>query len=162
MKQVTSATKNIAEAADETSKTLRVVREGFAQTQASIDETLAIVRRPLKDVDPKAVAQTVTAIRNAATSLDARLSSREAGQAIASLGDPVNHVNHLVPSVDLVVRAGREDLTATLSYLRQASENLREVSRVLALSGRQDLPQEAVFSSPDRGSCGTPLRIRRR
>ena len=65
-------------------------------------------------------------------SLQGRLQAKETGAAIASLSETLRDINQLVVDVDLVVRSGREDLTAGLSNVRQAAEDLREFSRILA------------------------------
>ena len=132
LREVNTAVVNIGEAAHETTETLRVVRKGFVTTTNELDATLISIRRPLQDIDPKVVAQTFSSVRDAAHSLDQRLSAKETGQAIASMGDAVNRANNLIQDVDMAVRAGRDDFAATLSYLRQAAEDLREFSRILA------------------------------
>jgi phospholipid/cholesterol/gamma-HCH transport system substrate-binding protein len=130
--QVTHAAAAMSDAATEMSKTLYAVRQTLDSTQQELHNTLQAYQRPMRDIDPKEVARTVSALRGAASTLNERLSAEETGKTIASFGDTVNRVNRLVQDVDLVVRAGREDFTASLAYMRQAAEDIREFSRILA------------------------------
>ena len=76
-------------------------------------------------------------------SLEVRLSDKQLGKIVADLGVALGDLTALLKNTDLVVRAGREDFTATLKYIRQAAEDLREFSRIIAqnpsaiLSGRE-------------------------
>lgn len=132
VREVTHTAQAVTELANEGTKTLFNIRQTIDGTQQEIIRTLQAVQRPIRDVDPKEVAGTVTAIRVAATRMGDRLGAEETGRAIASFGDTITRINRLIQDVDLVVRAGREDFTESLSYLRQAAEDLREFSRILA------------------------------
>ena len=132
LSEVTRSTSAVGDAAEEATRTLHRVRDGVGDVEGEVVATLRAFQRPVKDVDPKEVARAVSAVRNAATTLNSRLSAEETGRALASAGATLDRVNHLIQDVDLAVRAGREDFTASLSYLRQASEDLREFSRILA------------------------------
>lgn len=132
VREVTHTAVAVTDLANEATKTLFAVRQTIDGTQQEIVRTLQAVQRPIREVDPKEVASTVAAIRVAATRMGDRLGAEETGKAIASFGDTVGRINRLIQDVDLVVRAGREDFTESLSYLRQAAEDLREFSRILA------------------------------
>lgn len=132
LSEVKRSTGAVGDAAEEATRTLHRVRDGVGTVEGEVVSTLQAFQRPVKDVDPKEVARAVSAVRNAATTLNARLSAEETGRALASAGATLDRVNHLIQDVDLAVRAGREDFTASLSYMRQAAEDLREFSRILA------------------------------
>lgn len=130
--QVVKTAASVDEAAAEATVTLKSVRTSVKNVEFSLVSTLDVVREPLTQVDPAEVAATLHHIHSISTGLDKRLNSEDTGRAIAAVGNTVNRVNNLVQDVDLAVRSGREDFTATLSYLRQAAEDLREFSRILA------------------------------
>lgn len=130
--EMSRTTQALGEAAHEATGTLRTLHKSVAHVEGALISTLESVQRPLQDIDPKEVAGTVRAVHSAAAALDKRLGSREMGQAVASMGATLDRVNQLVLDVDLAVRSGREDFTASLSYMRQAAEDLREFSRILA------------------------------
>jgi phospholipid/cholesterol/gamma-HCH transport system substrate-binding protein len=130
--RVLHTAESIGAAADEVGKTLKVARGSMEGLSLEATKTLQAVRRPLGDIDPRQVAGTVAALHTALKRLDDRLSGEETGRAIASFGDTMGRMNRLIGDVDIIVRAGREDFTASLSYIRQAAEDLREFSRILA------------------------------
>ena len=111
---------------------LNRVADAVVETAAEATRTLQAYQRPVRDIDPREVAGAVSAVRRAASQVESRLAAPETGRAITSLGDTLERASNLIDDVDTAVRAGRQDFTATLSYLRQASEDLREFSRLLA------------------------------
>lgn len=122
----------IREAADETKLTVRRARQLIDNVEGELQATLQTVRGALTGVKGTQVAATLDAVEGAAGELRARLGQAETGAAIASFNQTLHRVDHLVRDVDLAVRAGRDDFGKTLSYLRQAAEDLREFSRILA------------------------------
>ena len=130
--QVAKTAQSVGEAANEATITLKGVRSSVQNVEESFVTTMDVVRRPIAEIDPLEVAETVHSVRNVAAALDKRISSEETGRAFTAMAATVDRVNLLVQDVDLAVRSGREDFTATLSYLRQAAEDLREFSRILA------------------------------
>lgn len=108
------------------------VESTLATLRRETGATLQEVRRPLQQIDPKDVAETVKATRAAMHKLDARLGEKEAGQLMANLQEALRDLQRVVRDVEISVRAGREDFVSTLSYLRQAAEDMREFSRIIA------------------------------
>lgn len=106
--------------------------KSIEKVQRDIEGVSSSVRRSFEEVDPKDLARTVRAFRRAMESLNQRLAQEEAGEAIAQLTKTLTQLASLSDDLDLAVRAGREDFTASLSYLRQAAEDLREFSRIIA------------------------------
>jgi phospholipid/cholesterol/gamma-HCH transport system substrate-binding protein len=116
--------------------------EGTLLMRASKDEiqlTLVAARgaiqqaeKLIKAADAEQVRTTITAARSAMISLDQRLSSAELGQSITNLGIALAKLNQLLGEMDLAVRASREDFVTSLSHVRQATEDLREFSRIIA------------------------------
>jgi phospholipid/cholesterol/gamma-HCH transport system substrate-binding protein len=130
--EVRRTTAALGDTAHEATRTLRRLHDGAEALEQESIVTLKAVQRPLQQVDPHDVAQAIAALRAAANTFNNRLSAAETGRALASLGETLSSTNHLIQDVDLAVRAGREDFTASLSYMRQAAEDLREFSRILA------------------------------
>ena len=64
--------------------------------------------------------------------LNHRLSNKEMGQAIQDMAAALNELTRLIQAADLTVRAGREDFVSALSELRQAAQDVREFSRIIA------------------------------
>jgi replicative DNA helicase len=116
----------------EGTRSLSSVREEVEKTLEEARVTLREVRRPLSQVDPAEVAKTVVSTQRAMAALDMRLSSAEVGKAIDNLITTLDQVTQMLQSIDLAVRAGRDDFVATLSDLRQAAEDVREFSRIIA------------------------------
>lgn len=104
------------------------LRETLASTRKTLDET----RRILAAVDEKDVRATVASARSAMGSLDRQLSDEELDQAFKDLRGALVNLTTLVQNMDLTVRASREDLVLSLKYVRQATEDLREFSRIIA------------------------------
>lgn len=138
-----SASKHIGAVAGEGERSIRKVREDVNATLAEARTTLKAFREPIAGVDPKDVEATLLATRSAVENLDRRLSDAQLGQTIDQLGVALKDITRLLQATDLTVRAGREDFAATLKYLRQAAEDLREFSRIIAqnpsalISGRE-------------------------
>lgn len=95
----------------------------------AILQDIAKLLRPLPAELPK---QTLLAVRNAAQQIEQRVASADTGEALNRASTAMRQLDVLIGDVDVAVRAGRQDFTATLSYLRQAAEDLREFSRILA------------------------------
>lgn len=121
----------------------QVLRQDIGDTLEEARTTIREYRRPIEKLDPEEIAQTVTAARRAMESLDARLSDERLSKAVDELLVALTDLAALLQSTDLTIRAGREDFVATLKYVRQAAEDLREFSRIIAqnpsalLSGRE-------------------------
>ncbi|MFO0724382.1 MAG: MlaD family protein [Myxococcota bacterium] len=130
--EVAKSGSSIRGTADATTKTLNEVRDDLRTTLEATRTTLIEARRILSGVDQKAVGDTVIAARSAMTSLDQRLSSAELGDTIDRLGKAMAELAKLIGELDLAVRASREDFTMSLKHVRQATEDLREFSRIIA------------------------------
>lgn len=122
---IASATEGIAGLTKSSADTLDRVQQDIAAITTAL-------RRPLERMDPNDVARTLTATRRAMESLNARLAQNETGEALTQLTKTMERMSALIDDLDLAVRAGREDFTASLSYIRQAAEDLREFSRIIA------------------------------
>ena len=129
---VARASTQVATLTGEGESSIKAVRQEIVATLEEVRATIKDVRRPLSKLDPDDVAEAVTSIRRAADSLDQRLSGKELGKAIDDLQVAMTNLTRLLEDVDVTVRAGREDFTAALSYIRQAAEDLREFSRIIA------------------------------
>ncbi|MEM6733264.1 MAG: MlaD family protein [Myxococcota bacterium] len=126
------ALNGLADASEGVSDLTRSGADSLASVQEDIEAITAAVRRPLEKVNPDDLARTLSATRRAMESLNARLAKGETGEALSKLSDTLGRMSQLIDDLDLAVRAGREDFTASLSYIRQAAEDLREFSRIIA------------------------------
>lgn len=124
-------------------RSIALVRHEIERTLEEARTTFKEFRRPLEKVDPQQVADTIDAARRAMLSLDKRLSDKQLGMAVDELLVALTELTRLLRNTDLLLRAGRADFTATLKYVRQAAEDLREFSRIIAqnpsalISGRE-------------------------
>ncbi|MBI5510306.1 MAG: MCE family protein [Deltaproteobacteria bacterium] len=129
---VARASEHIATLTGEGETSIKAVRHEVIATLEEARTTIKDARRPLSKLDPDDVAEAVASVRRAADSIDTRISSRELGRAIDDMQVALTGLSRLLEDVDVTVRAGREDFTAALSSIRQAAEDLREFSRVIA------------------------------
>lgn len=129
---VSRASETVISLGGEGNRSVKKITEEIVKTLDEARVTLREVRRPLADIDPKEMAGAVASARRAMTSLDKRLSNKEMGKAIADMVTALNDLTRLLQAADLTVRAGREDFVAALSDLRQAAQDIREFSRIIA------------------------------
>lgn len=140
---VANASAAFTQIAGEGERSVRILREDLSRTLEEARVTIEAYRRPISKIDPNEVAATLRAAKGAMESLDHRLSDAQLGQTITELSVALNDLTRLLQNTDLVLRAGRDDFIATLKYLRQAAEDLREFSRIIAqnpsalISGRE-------------------------
>jgi phospholipid/cholesterol/gamma-HCH transport system substrate-binding protein len=143
MNGIANASGAITELAQEGDNSIEIVRADINKTLEEARVTIKAYREPISGIDPQEVKATLNAARSALTSLDTRLSDAQLGDTITQLGLALKDVTRLLQSTDLILRAGRDDFVATLKYLRQAAEDLREFSRIIAqnpsalISGRE-------------------------
>lgn len=122
----------IRNVSNETAVTLREVRTDLRKTLVATRTTLDQMRRLLAAVDSKQVNKTVTAAANVMTTLDQKLNAEELGETLEALQQALANVVTLMQELDLTVRASREDLVLSLKHVRQATQDLREFSRIIA------------------------------
>ncbi len=104
----------------------------LTKTAASTRGVLNSVNKTVSQIDGAELNKAVIAARHAMENLNKRLSDAEAGVAIKDLSKALQETARMLDEVDLIVRAGREDFVASLSYIRAAAEDLREFSRIIA------------------------------
>ena len=117
---------------NEAAATMRSSRSELTATLASARGSLDEVRRILGAVEESEVKDTLRSANIAMRSLQQALDKEELGKALVSLRESLVNLSQLAQELDLSVRAGREDLVLSLKYIRQASEDLREFSRLIA------------------------------
>jgi ABC-type transporter Mla subunit MlaD len=122
----------VRSAASEGAATLKAVRGDLKETLAEAAGAIHEAQRILKAVDSKEIDATMAATRSAMTKLDARLSEAEMGAALANMRTALTNLTKLLQELDLAVRASREDFVTSLGHVRQATEDLREFSRIIA------------------------------
>lgn len=123
---------SIRNASNEAAVTMKDVRGEFKTTLVAARTTLDEMRRLLKAVDTKSVNEGVAAASSAMKTLDEKLNAEELGETIAQLQVALANLVKLMGELDLTVRASREDLVLSLKHVRQATQDLREFSRIIA------------------------------
>lgn len=126
------ALESVAKTGDAIAKLSSQTHGAVERVEQEINTTMRTLRRPLQDVDPAALAKAVVNFQGAMGAMQDRLSDKEAGKLIQDLEGSITQVNRVLRDVELSVRAGREDFVTSLRYLRQASEDIREFSRIIA------------------------------
>lgn len=129
---MTRALNGVADATEGVAELTRTGASSLKQVEEDIAAITSAIRRPLERVDPNDLARTLSATRRAMEALTARLAQSETGAALTQLTKTMERMSALIDDLDLAVRASREDFTASLSYMRQAAEDLREFSRIIA------------------------------
>ena len=132
LEEVTRSGAALRETSVEANLTLREVRGELKDTLVAARRSLEEVQRILGAVDAKAVAATVNNANSAVAALNDRLNDAQLGKTLSDLQVALTNVTKLVQNLDLTVRASREDLVLSLKYVRQATEDLREFSRIIA------------------------------
>lgn len=122
---VGKASEQLAILSKESTETMRELR-------GEVKATVIAVRRPLEKIDPDAIAGTLKSTRGVMAALEQRLSPEEGGVAIRNLGIAMTEVAKILQEADIAFRASREDFTATMASMREAAEDFREFSRILA------------------------------
>ena len=117
---------------EETTLSMKVLRTEMAGSLRAAQAALAQTERVLRAVDEGDIRGTVQSARRAMDSLDRQLSSKELEATFEELQTALTHVTRLAQDMDLTVRASREDLVLSLKYVRQATQDLREFSRIIA------------------------------
>ncbi len=110
-------------------------------------DAVSSIRRKAEGVlDAKRVAGVLDDARAAVGDVRARLGKDELGKFTRALNRLTAKTESLVERIDLVVARGRQDLSATLRYLAETTENLRDFSRLI----RED-PSRLLRAQERRG-----------
>jgi phospholipid/cholesterol/gamma-HCH transport system substrate-binding protein len=120
--------KNLAGAADRLSGTLEEIRRAAQESR----EAVAAVRRAAEGVlDSKRVAGVLDEARGTLEDLHRRVGADEFGKVTAALHQLAQRTQALVEKLDLVVMRSREDVQASLRFLTETAENMRDFSRLI-------------------------------
>jgi ABC-type transporter Mla subunit MlaD len=130
--ELTRTTHHIGDTAQSLTHIIHNTEETIARVETVSVDAIHAITVVINALDGDVISNTITYIRDAAKTLSERLSVEEAGKAVAAFSSALDQVSRLIGDIDLVVRASREDFTSSLSYIRQAAEDLREFSRILA------------------------------
>lgn len=115
-----------------TSGVLEDNRGEIKRMLAAIRGNLQQTERILGAIDEDEVAGTIQAARQAMQAVDRRFGDEEFGRLVVQLRRTLTNVTGLLGELDLAVRASREDFVLALKRVREASEDLREFSRLIA------------------------------
>lgn len=130
--EVARTGKSVRGVSDEATLTMRELRGDLKATLVAARKTLDETNRILAAVDTDSVRGTVASASAAMAALDRNLRRVELGRTLAELQVALTELTRLAQNLDLTVRASREDLVLSLKYVRQATEDLREFSRIIA------------------------------
>ena len=130
--QLTETAAALERLGNQSSAFLSENRGELRRTLISVRRNLESTSRILSAVDEDDVAGTLRAARGAMTSIDRRFSDAEFGKLVVQLRKTLSDVTLLLGELDLAVRASREDFVLALKRMREASEDLREFSRLIA------------------------------
>lgn len=132
LEEVAKSGHSVRATADATTKTLDELRGELKLTLVAARGTLDESKRVLAALDDKQLRETVGAASSSMRALEQRLSSAELGTTIDRTGRAMAKLATLMEDLELTVRAGREDVVMSLKHVRQATEDLREFSRIIA------------------------------
>ncbi len=134
---------NLNRASARLSAALEEIRLAAKETR---DAVASIRRRAEGVLDYRRVAAVLDDARAAIGDVRARLSKSEIGQVTQALNRLAIRTESLVEKVELVVSRSRQDLRASMRYLAETTENLRDFSRLI----RED-PSLLLRSQERRG-----------
>jgi len=124
--------KTLVENLNVATERLTATLDEFRMTAREAREAVAGVRRKAEGVlDSTRVTALLDDGRGLMADLRKRASPAELGQVIESLTTLSKRTDSLVEKLDLLVSRSREDLRDSLRYLAQATENLRDFSRLI-------------------------------
>jgi len=121
VQQTVMATEKLNEVLDELRRAARESRDAIASVRKQAEGVL----------DAKRVAAVLDDARGAIGEVRKRVGADELGKVTRSLEGLVSHLDSMVTKVDMVVLRSREDLRSSLRYLAEATENLRDFSRLI-------------------------------
>ena len=132
LEQMPASARAITALANESTATLKDLRGDVHRTLSEAEASLREVRRILGAADTKLVREALVSANAAMRSLDSTLSDARLGESIGALQNALASLTKLLGELDLAVRASREDFVLSLKHVRQATEDLREFSRIIA------------------------------
>ncbi len=119
---------NLASSSSRLSAVLDEVRLTVKETR----EAVGGIRRSAERVlDGKRVAGVLDEARGTLSEIHKRVGDQELGKTTRLLERLVDHTSSLVDKVDLIVSRSREDLRASMHFLAETTENLRDFSRMI-------------------------------
>lgn len=130
--QLTETAGSFERLANASSAVLEDNRGEIRRTLTSVRKNLVSLEGILSAVDEKEIRSTLQAARGAMEAIDQRFSDAEFGRLVVNLRRSLQNISGLIGEMDLAVRASREDFVLALKRVREASEDLREFSRIIA------------------------------
>lgn len=116
----------------ESSRSMRELRGEVRRTLVAARGTLQQTDRLLGAVPTTDVTKTVKTASALMSTLNKQLSTDEMQRLFVELKEALANLTRLAQSMDLTVRASREDLVLSLQHARQATQDLRDFSRLIA------------------------------
>ncbi len=126
--QIDKILHNLANASSRLSLALDEIRLTAKETR----ESVAGIRRAAEKVlDGKKVAEVLEEARGTLAEIHRRVGDKELGKVTRLMERLVDRTSSLVDRVDLIVSRSGEDLRASVRYLAETAENLRDFSRLI-------------------------------
>lgn len=132
LNEVAKTSASIRNVTDEAQVTLQEARKEISLTLQAARDTLQDLQKIAQALDPKLVRETLVSANTAVRGLEKSLNSEELSSLFADLRMALLNLTRLMQSLDLTVRAGRDDLVVSLKYVRQAAQDIRDFSRIIA------------------------------
>ncbi len=96
--------------------------------RTSLDRTASL----LSSVDEQKVQSSVESVERILSRFDQELARVQLGEAFRNAEEALGRMTDVLDEVDLIVRAGRQDIVLSLKAVRETTEELREFSRMIA------------------------------
>ena len=126
--QIDKILHNLASASSRLSLALDEIRLTAKETR----ESVAGIRRAAEKVlDGKKVAEVLEEARGTLAEIHRRVGDKELGKVTRLMERLVDRTSSLVDRVDLIISRSGEDLRASVRYLAETAENLRDFSRLI-------------------------------
>ncbi|MEM7675473.1 MAG: MlaD family protein [Myxococcota bacterium] len=117
---------------EETAISMKALRVELVASLQQVRGVLSEIERIMQAVPTEDVQGTLRSAHQMMSRLNRQLAGDDIARSFAELRGALDNITTLAQDMDLTVRASREDLVLSLKYVRQASQDLREFSRIIA------------------------------
>lgn len=132
IESLTDTSRSVREASEEVTESVRRLRRDAQRALRAATGALKEAERVLAAVDGERVRSIVTRTDAIATRIDEELSRSELAETLQQTRVALARLTQMLDEVDLVVRAGRQDLLLSLRAIRESTEHLREFTQLIS------------------------------